>query len=131
MNKYYPVLFILLIVPVITQADSHNLFSMPLKSLLQVRIHGSTLTDESLKTVPSAVTVFTHNEIQRMGLDYLDELMNLVPGFQSYRSSSSSLVAPFSARGRRIGDAGAEILVLVNGQRLEDPRSAHTRSDKY
>jgi len=114
----------LLTAPVIAQAESHDLFSMSLKELLQVKIVGSTHTEENLKTVPSAVTVFTHGEIKRMGLDSLDELMNLVPGFQSYRSSSSSLVMPFSSRGRRISESGSEVLILVDGQRLEDPGSS-------
>ncbi|MCW9048296.1 MAG: TonB-dependent receptor [Gammaproteobacteria bacterium] len=94
---------------------------MSLQELLQVEITGSTLTTESFKTVPSAVTVYTYSEIHRMGLDTLDELMNLVPGFQSSRSSFSSLAYPFSSRGRRIAQPSAEILVLVDGQRLQDP----------
>ncbi|NIQ15888.1 MAG: TonB-dependent receptor plug domain-containing protein, partial [Candidatus Dadabacteria bacterium] len=64
---------------------------------------------KELKTVPSAVTVFTHDEIKRMGLDSLDELMNLVPGFQSYRTSSLSLHPSLSSRGRRIGFTASEI----------------------
>jgi len=101
--------------------EGEDFLSMSLQELLQVEITGSTLTTENIKTVPSAVTVFTYNEIHRMGLDTLDELMNLVPGFQSSRSSFSSLIYPFSSRGRRIAQPSAEILVLVDGQRLQDP----------
>ncbi len=59
-----------------------------------------------------------------LGLDSLDELMNLVPGFQSYRTSVSVLSYPFSARGRRIGNTGSEILILVDGLRLAEPRTS-------
>jgi len=103
--------------------DLDYIYSLSLEELLQVKITGSTLTPEELKTVPSAVTVFTQKEISRMGLDTLDELMNLVPGFQSNRSSVSSLNHPFSSRGRRIGNSAAEILILVDGIRLADPRN--------
>lgn len=70
---------------------AEDLFTISLDELMQIEITGSTLTPKSLRTVPSAVTIFTHQEIKRMGLDSLDELMNLVPGFQSYRTSISSL----------------------------------------
>jgi len=93
-----------------------------LSEYFQTDITGSTLTPESLKTVPSAVTVFTYSEIQRLGMDTLDELMNLVPGFQSYRTIGTSLTYTYSSRGRRISASGTEVLILVDGQRLEDPR---------
>jgi outer membrane receptor protein involved in Fe transport len=89
-----------------------------------MEITGSTLTPETLKTVPAAVTLFTYKEIQRMGLDTLDELMNLVPGFQSYTTSATSQSRYISSRGRRINNAGAEILIMVDGQRFDDPRSS-------
>jgi len=112
----------LLVSPIVyAKQEGEDFFSMSLQELLQVEITGSTLTTESIKTVPSAVTVFTYSEIHRLGLDTLDELMNLVPGFQSSRSSFSSLIYPFSSRGRRIAQPSAEILVLVDGQRLQDP----------
>ncbi|HSX85902.1 MAG TPA: hypothetical protein VLE50_10880, partial [Cellvibrio sp.] len=45
--------------------------NLNLEQLLDVPVTGSTLTEESLKTVPSVVTVFTHEQIDRLGLDYL------------------------------------------------------------
>jgi len=100
------------------------LFKLSLEELLKVKVSGSTLTPKELKTVPSSVTVFTHGEINRLGLDTLDELANLVPGFQSYRSSFSPLEYPLSSRGRRIGNAGSEILIMVDGIRLAEPRNS-------
>ncbi len=116
--------FLYIILPLNLQGMQEDFFSMSLEELLQVEVYSSTLTPESLKTVPSALTVFTQLEIDRMGLDTLGELMNLVPGFQSYRSSSSSLSAPFSSRGRRIGNVPAEILVMIDGHRLDSPQSS-------
>ncbi len=78
--------------PILQAKDQIDSFlSMSLEELMQVEITGSTLTPESLNTVPSAVTVFTHQQITRMGLDSLDELINIVPGFQSFRSTRSSI----------------------------------------
>ncbi len=103
-------------------ANIDHLFVLSLEELLKIKVTGSTLTPKELKTVPAAVTVFTHRQITNMGLDSLDELMNLVPGFQSYRSSQSPLHYPMTSRGRRIAQSGSEILVLVDGMRLEEPR---------
>ncbi len=117
-------LFIIAPLQVLAELNDEDVFSMTLEELTQVEITGSTLTPESLKTVPSAVTIFTHDEISCMGLDSLDELMNLVPGFQSYRTSGSSTGYPFSSRGRRIGSTSSEVLIVVDGHRLDEPRSS-------
>lgn len=110
-----------------TLADQvDDLFSMSLSELVHVKVTGSTLTSEDLLSVPAAVTVFTHTEIKRMGLDYLDELANLVPGFQSYRSAQSPLENPMSSRGRLNSLEAPEILVMVDGQRIDGPRSNGT-----
>jgi len=99
---------------------------MSLEELLQVKVTGSTLTQENLLTVPAAVTVFTYEEIKRLGLDHLDELANLVPGFQSYRSAQSPLENPISSRGRLNSLEAPELLVMVDGQRVDGPRSNGT-----
>jgi len=78
-------------------SKQEDFFNMSLEELLQVEIYGSTLTPENIKTVPSAVSVFTQQEISRMGLDTLGELMNLVP---------------------------AEILVMIDGQRYDSPQNS-------
>ncbi len=124
MKRLLLVFLLLTTPPLSAQEDMNDFLSMSLDELLQVEITSSTLTPEKLKTVPSAVTVFTHEEIKRLGLDKLGELMNLVPGFQSYQSSGSSLETPFSSRGRRIGGTTAEILILIDGQRFDSPRSS-------
>lgn len=124
MQKWLIVVLIIFSRPVNALNEGKDFFSMSLEELMQVEITGSTLTPESLKTAPSAVTVFTQQELKRMGLDTLGELMNLVPGFQLYRSSGSSMEMPFSSRGRRIGQTPAEILVMIDGQRFDSPRSS-------
>ncbi|PCJ31567.1 MAG: hypothetical protein COA90_05790 [Gammaproteobacteria bacterium] len=111
-------------VQVMASEAKNDLFSMSLEQLMAVTITGSTLTEENSRTVPSAVTVFTYEQIKRMGLDSLDELMNLVPGYQSYRDSTTPLTSSFSSRGRRIAADSAEILMLVDGQRVNEARTS-------
>lgn len=101
-----------------------DLYALSIEELFDLNVTGSTLSTENLKTVPSAVTVFEYKEIKRLAVSSLDELMPLVPGFQAYRSSSSSLHTQVSSRGRRIGNTASEILILIDGQRIEDPRAS-------
>jgi len=119
MKKLLFIFLTLSISPLQAKEALEDLFALSLNELMQIQVTGSTLTSENYKTVPSAVTIFTHEEIRRMGLDTLDELMNLVPGYQSYRTSFSSLAVTFSSRGRRIGPSSSEVLVMIDGQRIE------------
>ncbi len=98
-----------------------ELLNMSLDEILEMTITGATRTEQTLKDVPSAVTVFTREQIQQLGIDFLDELANLVPGFQSYRMSDASIFNALTSRGHRIGQASAEVLVLIDGQRVEMP----------
>lgn len=100
-----------------------DLLEMDLEKLLQVNITGSTLRDESIKTVPSSVTVFTRAQVEALGLDYLHELLNLVPGFQTSRAADSPFSYAYSLRGRRQSAQSREVLLLVDGRVFTDPRS--------
>lgn len=100
-----------------------NPFAMSLEQLMQVEITGATLTEKSLKNVPAAVTVFTREEIRRLGMDYLYELLNLVPGYQSQRYSDMSTGSNYSSRGRRQGANSREVLLLIDGRPMNDPRT--------
>ncbi len=102
--------------------DTKTLRNMSLEELMQITIIGSTLTDESIETVPSAVTVFSRKQIEQMGFDYLHELLNLVPGYQSQRNAEYSTLYSYSARGRRNGSQSKEVLLLMDGRIFNDPR---------
>jgi len=105
------------------RADELPLLEMGLEQLLQVNITGATLRQESIKTVPSSATVFTREQIDTLGLDYLHELLDLVPGFQTLRAGDSAINYTYSIRGRRQGSRAREILLLVDGRVFSDPRS--------
>lgn len=101
-------------------AEEVDLLSLSLEELMQTKVTSSTLTEESLQTVPSSMTLFTRAEIRRLGLQNLSDLVNLIPGFQSSRSDSFVLNQTVSSRGRRLGNTGSEILILLDGQRLNN-----------
>jgi outer membrane cobalamin receptor len=97
-----------------------DLFALSLQELMSVKITSSTLTEESLQTVPSSMTVYTRADIRRLGLRHLHELVNLVPGFQSSRADESGLNYTMSSRGRRVGTSSREVLLMIDGQRIND-----------
>lgn len=115
------ILLILLAVSVQAQ-DSNKFLELDLEQLLQVTVSGSTLRDQSLKTVPASVTVYTRQQLDLLGLDYLHELINLVPGFQTVRNADNPFSYTYSARGRREAARARELMLLVDGREFSDPR---------
>jgi iron complex outermembrane receptor protein len=67
--------------------------------------------------------VFTREQLDRLGFDYLYELLSLVPGYQNTRGAENAYQYSFSARGRRSSGQAREILVVVDGRLLANPRS--------
>ena len=112
MKNVLPIFALFISMPVVSAPD---LMSYSLKDLLSIDITGATLSPEKWLMVPAAVSVFSHKDISRLGVESLNELCSLVPGFQSYRSSGSGLETPFSSRGRRVSFNSAEVYVLGNG----------------
>ena len=105
--------------PVIAdELTTEKLFQLSLEELLQVKVTSSTLYDESIQSVPSSVTVIKHDEIKRLGINRLTELMNYVPGYQSYQLDTSNLTQSFSSRGHRITAVIREVLILIDGHRI-------------
>lgn len=101
-------------------AETVDLFNLSLEELSNVLITGSTLTEKSIRDVPSAVTVFTRKEINKLPVSTVEELVNLIPGFQSYRSSDFGDLPVLSIRGRRTGYTNREMLILLNGMRIDE-----------
>lgn len=116
------VFFLTIVASSLSQAgqdgDSDELFSLSLKELMDVEVTSSTLTRKSLLSVPASVSVFTREQIRNMGVDYLFELINFVPGFQSFRQGAGGMQYFHSARGHRSSVKSREILILIDGVRL-------------
>ncbi len=118
------ILTLIFVIPaMVTHANEDSLLEMNLEQLMQVNITGATLREESIKTVPSYTTVFTRQQLDASGLDYLHELLAMVPGMQVNRSADSPVNYSYSIRGRRQGIRSREILLLVDGRTMTDPRS--------
>lgn len=109
-----------LITPSVVWAASNtdDLLTLSLEDLMQIQVVSSTLTEKNLRTVPSSVTVFTHTQINAMDIDYLDELLNFVPGFQAFRQADSGGEYYHSSRGGRSGTSSREVLILIDGKRI-------------
>lgn len=100
-------------------ASIDKLFSYELETLLRIPVTSATLTEHSQKTVPSSVTVFNQEQIDRIGLNYLHELVNFVPGFQSFRQEEGAgNEYHHSSRGSRSSSTSREVLILINGARM-------------
>lgn len=99
-------------------ADAETYLSLSLDELLNIRLTSSTLYDESIRSVPSSMTVYTHEQIRDLGLGTLAELMDFVPGYQTARTEDTGFTRTYSNRGRRLGTGGREVLMLLDGKRL-------------
>lgn len=102
---------------------SGDLFSLPIEQLMQLEVASATLSNESLVDVPSSVAVFNRSDIKKLGLDYLHELTNYVTGMQSTRSDRDAKYNKISARGKASSSEGGDILILLNGQRINSEYS--------
>ena len=100
-----------------------DLFDMNLRQLMNIPITGSTLTPQTVSTSPAAVTVFNADFISSLGVEYLHELLNYVPGLQTQRTADFNFSYSYSFRGRRNGGQSKEALMVLDGQILNDPRT--------
>jgi iron complex outermembrane receptor protein len=87
----------------------------------------ATRTEMKVKEVPASVTVLTKEEIAQSGAVAVDDLLRQIPGFNTFRRSSSLFTAPQQdpeAQGvtlRGIGPGGASrALVLLDGIPVND-----------
>jgi len=90
MRNRFSVFSLLLAVTLSAYAEPVGLMTLSLGELMQVQVTSSTQSPKNLKTVPAAVMIFRYEQRLRIGLDTQDELINLVPGFQLCRFSSSA-----------------------------------------
>jgi len=113
-------LILLLSLNTYTYADDEldKLMSMSLEELLEVEITSSTHSKEDIFSVPASVTVFTYDQIRRMSVTTLSDLMNYVPGFQSNRANMLQVGKTNYTRGKYTSTGQRDVLIILDGQRL-------------
>lgn len=96
-----------------------ELFALDLDELRQVKVETAARRALTAQESPGSVTVFTREEIRRLGASTLDELLNLVPGMRTYTfvGSDSSGKAVVESRGI-YNPNGYMVLLLIDGQRI-------------
>lgn len=103
--------------------DTTDLFEMSLDDLMSMEITTGSKTAVSREEIPAVVSVITRDEIQRFGLRHLEDLLNLIPGFTTGRTNQITASAlNLSVRGSTTFFA-ENVLVLRDGQRINDPNS--------
>lgn len=99
--------------------EAEDLFSLSLEELLLVEVTGVTLKSQPLLQAPAATNVFDDVAIARTGANTLSELIRFIPGLQLYRTDDADLDS-LAIRGRNVGNSNREVLMLVNGMRVDN-----------
>lgn len=92
---------------------------MSLEDLLKVEAGVSSRRLERTEEAPSTVTVLTRQEILRLGLTTLEEVLNHVPGYQATVDTYQGATARIYVRGMRSAFNG-NVLFLLDGVPIND-----------
>ena len=102
--------------------SGRSLTHLSLKELLSIQVRSATKTDNSLSKVPANVSVFTQEQIHRLGVETLEELLVFVPGIQVSRGEVGGGSFTISPRGRRSDEGPSrDVLLLIDGSRFNEP----------
>ncbi|EIJ41940.1 outer membrane receptor for ferrienterochelin and colicins [Beggiatoa alba B18LD] len=116
--KYIPLCTLLFSVSYALKAAADDLLDVPIEDLLVIPITVASKTEEKLEDAPSSVTVFTRQQLKRMGVKTVEDLLHFVPGFIATRETVFGQGYSVSARGSTTPQASYNILFMMDGQRL-------------
>jgi outer membrane receptor for ferrienterochelin and colicin len=91
--------------------NQDDIFDLSLEDLLNITVSVSTKKDKNLGKVPGSVTVYSSNDLNRLGYYTLDELADITPG---YSTESSLGKAVFRTRGK-VDNLNSKHLLLLDG----------------
>lgn len=97
-----------------------ELAGLSFAELGDIRVSVASNADERLLTSPSSVTVFSAEDIRRLGISTLDDLLRFIPGFYVARDSFQGQSSSIAVRGRRTVSDSPDVLLLYNGMRLNN-----------
>lgn len=98
--------------------QSTDYFDMSIEQLLNVETTVASFRNEPANLSPSAVTVFTRQQLDSLAIDNLLQVMNFVPGFQATEGEFISSHLKLHSRGVYL-DSGY-VLIMINGIRLNE-----------
>ena len=99
---------------------TEDLLQLSLEELLEVEVVVASKTEETIFDAPSTVTVFTRQQLRRMGVNSVEELLNFVPGFIATREIVFGQGYMVSARGSTTPQSSYNVLFMLDGQRLNN-----------
>lgn len=102
-----------------------DVYNLNLQDLLSIKIATSTLTEKDISNIPAPVTIFSRDEIEALGVRFLHEILEYVPGYQVTRYSNYPYEYSASSRGLTFGASSKKILFLLDGHKINDPRSGN------
>ncbi len=97
-----------------------DLMKLSLEDLFDVEIVTASKIEETIFDAPSSVTVFTRQQLLRMGVTSVEELLNFVPGFIANREIVFGQGYMVAARGSTTPQSSYNILFMLDGQRLNN-----------
>lgn len=95
-----------------------QLFDMSFEQLMALEVTLASKSSASLNEVPSTVTLFTKEQIDRLSVENVYELLNYVPGFQVTRGDWVGAVMKEHARGVFLDNG--YVLFMINGERINE-----------
>lgn len=97
---------------------AEDLLDLSLHQLMELKVSVASLDEEPAYIAPSSVTVFSKQQIRQMGVKDLESLLRYVPGFHIGRAVELGQGYALSSRGRTTSQSSPDVLILLNGQRL-------------
>lgn len=99
--------------------DDQSFYRIPLTELMKIKVSVATKTEQTIEKAPSTVTLFTRQDIKRLGANTIADLLAYVPGMQVTRNDSNNIGHNYQARGRATF-SGRSVLLLIDNQRQND-----------
>ncbi|PLY12964.1 MAG: hypothetical protein C0631_14845 [Sedimenticola sp.] len=94
-----------------------SLLTVPIEALMNRHVTVASRYDQRLSDAPATITVIGRQQIAKMGLDNLPELLARIPGIQvDYDSKTANRVPAFNVRGQY----NAQVLILLDGEPIND-----------
>lgn len=118
-------LLLLLMPAAVAAAEDGSLFDLSLEELGRQTVTIATRHEARALDAPAAVSVFTREDIDRLGATRLDQLLHYVPGMQSMFDTATAGPRHYATARGALG-VSTDILVLRDGQPLNEMHSMST-----